>query len=227
MQFQARARQGRAVLSPQPLGPGEGLYLLLVADVPRGGSPGDGGDGVPRRLAGQSDLILQLHGCLVLHVGDFGFGWGGEEKSTFTQLGLRVKPVCHQQCLGRTGTIYCQLGKEQRDFYEGTSLQKDLKNLLCPLSQLRLLREEPVESVQMLTLGITSSLFHLLAPNQPFAKQLAQQGESHIPEHFQIPGRQESPWFTPTSLRSPPQWWGGAHIPIQAAVSPTQVLKPF
>lgn len=30
-----------------PTGLWEGLYLLLVADVPRGGSPGDGGDGVP------------------------------------------------------------------------------------------------------------------------------------------------------------------------------------
>lgn len=67
--------QGQAGTScADPRGLWEGLYLLLVADVSRGGFPGDGGDGIPRGLAGQCDLILQLHGCLVLHVRDFGFG---------------------------------------------------------------------------------------------------------------------------------------------------------
>lgn len=48
-------------------------YLFFAADVPGRGPPGDGGNGVSRGFAGQSDLFLQLHGGLVLHVGDFGF----------------------------------------------------------------------------------------------------------------------------------------------------------
>lgn len=75
----------------------EVLYLLFIADVPGGSSPSDGRDWVPRCLTGQCNLILQLHGCFILHIGDFGFCW--KEKVTFIQLVLRMKLVCQQQCL--------------------------------------------------------------------------------------------------------------------------------
>ena len=72
----------------------EELYLLFIADVPGGSSPSDGRDWVPRCLTGQCNLILQLHGCFILHIGDFGFCW--KEKATFIQLVLRMKLACKQ-----------------------------------------------------------------------------------------------------------------------------------
>lgn len=80
----------------------EGFYLLFAADVPGGSSPSDGRDWVPRCLAGQCNLILQLHGCFVFHIGDFGFCW--KEKATFIQWVLRMELVCKKQRL-KQGTL--------------------------------------------------------------------------------------------------------------------------
>lgn len=200
MQLQARDRQGGAGLSPPPQGLGEGLYLLLIADVPGGGSPGDGGDGVPRGLAGQRDLILQLHGCLVLHVGDFGFGWGGGEQGTFAQVGLRVKPFCHQQgleSLGRTGTINAR--REGAEWLLPGHLLAEVKDLkiLSSFPQLRLLRGDPFRNVQTQPLGSPAPSSTPLSQISPwlssFVRGCTAGRESQIPEHLQIPGRQESP----------------------------------
>lgn len=55
----------------------EWFYLFFITDVAGRSFPGDGGDRVSRSLAGQRDLVLQLHGSFVLHVGDFRFCWKG------------------------------------------------------------------------------------------------------------------------------------------------------
>lgn len=91
----------------------EGLYLLFIADIPGGSSPGDGRNWVPRCLTGQCNLFLQLHGCFILHIGYFGFCW--KESKTFIQLVLRRKLPCQQLCL-KPVTL------REKGFWIGTSL---------------------------------------------------------------------------------------------------------
>lgn len=67
-------------------------YLLSFSEDPVLETPGDGGCGVTRGLAGQGDLLVELCGGLIIQVGNLWLHWEEENKKAkaLQKYGTRI-----------------------------------------------------------------------------------------------------------------------------------------